>query len=350
MQSTIPAPSIVDATVLICTFNRAVDLGEALASVLAQDTGGRFNYEVVVVDNNSTDDTRNVVQALIAQGHSNLRYLFEGRQGRGHALRLGVSEARGAIYALADDDILVPRHWLRTIIETFESRSDISFVGGKVLPLWGAQPPRWLTPRHWSAIALSDYGDQELSVDIGHQICLLAAAFRTAAVKAVGGYGARLGVSSDRIGGTEDVDLFARLFRNGYVGLYIPTLTIQHKVASNRTTKAYHRRWHVGHGRYYALMRADDVEVGTHRLFDVPVHLYRQAGADAIGWVTSLVRGRLDDAFWYETRVRFFYGFLRERRDEFVRGGGRTLRDLASFVRSFAWRSSHHARSAVRRP
>jgi glycosyltransferase involved in cell wall biosynthesis len=281
MQSTIPAPSIVDATVLICTFNRAVDLGEALASVLAQDTGGRFNYEVVVVDNNSTDDTRNVVQALIAQGHSNLRYLFEGRQGRGHALRLGVSEARGAIYALADDDILVPRHWLRTIIETFESRPDISFVGGKVLPLWAAQPPRWLTPRHWSAIALSDYGDQELSVDIGHQICLLAAAFRTAAVKAVGGYGARLGVSSDRIGGTEDVDLFARLFRNGYVGL---------------------------------------------------------------------VRGRLDDAFWYETRVRFFYGFLRERRDEFVRGGGRTLRDLASFVRSFAWRSSHHARSAVRRP
>ena len=350
MPSTNPAESRVDATVLICTFNRAVDLGEALASVLAQDTGGRFNYEVIVVDNNSTDDTRNVVEALIAEGHVNLRYLFEGRQGRGHALRLGVSEARGTIYALADDDILVARHWLRTIVDTFGARPDISFVGGKVLPLWGAPPPRWLTPRHWSAIALSDYGNQELVVDSGHQICLLAAAFRTDAVKAVGGYGEALGVSSDRIGGTEDVDLFARLFRNGYRGLYIPDLTIQHKVVSNRTTKAYHRRWHVGHGRYYALMRADDVEVGSHRLFDVPAHLYRQAGADAIGWVTNRIRGRSDDAFWYETRVRFFYGFLRERRDEFVRRGGRTLRDLASFVRSFARRSSQQARSAARRP
>jgi glycosyltransferase involved in cell wall biosynthesis len=347
--TTLPA-SPVDATVLICTFNRAGDLAEALACTLAQETEGRFTYEVLVVDNNSTDDTRPVVERLIAAGHSNLRYLFEARQGRGHALRLGVSEARGGIYALADDDIIVGRDWLRTIVDTFRSRPDISFVGGQVLPLWAAQPPGWLTPRHWSALALSNYGQEELVVDSANQICLLAAAFRTDAVASVGGYGERLGVSSDSIGGTEDVDLFARLFRNGHKGLYAPDLVIRHKVVSNRTTKAYHRRWHLGHGRYYAMMRAEDVEVGAHRLFDVPAHLYRQAAADAVGWLTSLVRGRFDDAFWYETHLKFFYGFFRERRRDFARRGGRTIFDVMAFVRSFAWRGSHQAGSAVRRP
>lgn len=339
--------SRVDATVLICTFNRASDLAEALTSILAQDTHGRFTFEVLVVDNNSTDGTRTVVEQFIAAGHSNVRYLFEGRQGRGYALRRGVSEARGHVYALADDDVIVGRDWLRTIVDTFCSRPDISFVGGKVLPLWEAPPPAWLTPRHWSAIALSDYGEQELVVDGTHQICLLAAAFRTEAVMAVGGYRDDLGVSKDKIGGTEDVDLFARLYRNGYTGLYLPSLIIHHKVAPHRTTKAYHRRWHVGHGRFYAVMRADDVEVGSHRLFDVPAHLYRQAARDALRWLSCLVRGRSDDAFWYETRVRFFVGFLRERRSGFARGGGRMLPDIAAFVRSFAWRNSDQGDSAV---
>lgn len=343
MATTAP-DSRVDATVLICTFNRAADLRDALASTLAQETGGRFTYEVLVVDNNSTDDTHEVVERLVEGGHSNLRYLFEGRQGRSNALRLGVSEARGHIYALADDDVIVGRDWLRTIVDTFGSRPDISFVGGKVLPLWEAPPPAWLTPRHWSAIALSDYGEQELVVDGTHRICLLAAAFRTHAVMAVGGYRDDLGVSKDRIGGTEDVDLFARLYRNGYTGLYLPSLIIHHKVAPHRTTKAYHRRWHIGHGRFYAVMRADDVEVGSHRLFDVPAHLYRQAAHDALRWLSCLVGGRSDDAFWYETRVRFFFGFLRERRSEFARGGGRMLQDIAAFVRSFAWRNSHPIR------
>jgi glucosyl-dolichyl phosphate glucuronosyltransferase len=341
--------SPVDATVLICTFNRAADLEKALACTLAQDTGGRFSYEVLVVDNNSTDDTRQVVERFVAAGHSNLRYLFEGRQGRSHALALGVAEARGGIYALSDDDVIVGRDWLRTIVDTFSARPDVAFVGGKVMPLWEAQPRPWLTPRHWSAIALSDYGDRPLVVDRDNQICLLAASFRSDVVRAIGGYRENLGVSKDKIGGTEDVDLFARLYRNGYRGLYLPTLVIHHKVAPNRTTKSYHRRWHVGHGRFYAVMRADDIEVGAHRLFDVPAHLFRQAVVDALGWLTHAARGRFDDAFWYETRLRFFYGFLRERRRDFVRRGGRTIADVVTFVRSFAWRPSRQARSAIRR-
>jgi hypothetical protein len=124
---------------------------------------------------------------------------------------------------------------------------------------------------------------------------------------------------------------------------------LHHKVTSNRTTKAYHRRWHVGHGRFYAAMRADDVEVGSRRLFDVPAHLYRQAAVDALAWLADALRGRFDDAFWYETRLRFFYGFLCERRRDFLRAGGRTIADVAAFVRSCARRKPHLSGSAMRR-
>jgi len=347
MSTTTPSRPSIDATVLICSFNRAADLARALARALAQETGGRFTYEVLVVDNNSTDDTREVVETFITAGHSNLRYLFEGRQGRCHALALGISEARGRVYALSDDDVVVGPDWLRTIVDTFGTRPDISFIGGKVLPLWADRPPAWLTSRHWSAIALSDYGERELVVDRDNQICLLAGAFRTGAVRAVGGYRGGLGVSKDKIGGTEDVDLFARLYRSGHRGLYVPSLVIHHQVTANRTTKAYHRRWHIGHGRFYAVMRADEIEVGSHRLFGVPAHLYRQAAGDALQWLAHAVRGRFDEAFWYETRLRFFAGFLRERRRDFLRGGGGTIADVALFVRSFATRTSNKAGSAI---
>ena len=340
METTVPPQSPVDVTILICTYNRAAELAEALIPTLTQETDGRFTYEVLVVDNNSTDDTQQVVERLVGEGHSNLRYLFEGRQGRCYALMLGVAEARGRVYALADDDVIVERDWLRTIYDAFCAHPDISFVGGKVLPLWAAPPPKWLTSRHWSAIALSDYGNQELLVDRNKQLCLLAGSFRTDFVRAVGGYRGGLGVSKDAIGGTEDVDLFARLYRGGHKGLYLPNLAIFHKVGENRTTKAYHRRWHVGHGRFYAVMRAPEIEVGPHRLFDVPAHLYRQAAVDAWKWLSHTVRGRFDDGFWYETRLRFFFGFLRQRYRDFIDGGGRTAADVASFLRSFAWRNS----------
>jgi glycosyltransferase involved in cell wall biosynthesis len=325
--------SPIDVTVLICTFNRASELHEALGYALAQDTGGRFSYEVLVVDNNSTDNTRQVVEQFIAAGHSHLRYLFEGRQGKSHALTTGVAAANGSIFAVSDDDVHVPADWLRTIVDTFRARPDVTFLGGKVLPLWETPPPPWLTSRHWSAIALSDYGPREFVVDSSKRICLLAGCFRTEVVRALGSYRVGLSVSKGQIGGIEDVDLFERLYDAGYKGLYVPQLAIGHKMPAARTGKAYHRRWHAGHGRFYAVMRAADVEVGSSRLFDVPAHLYRQAASDVWGWLASMLRGRFDDAFWHETRLRFFSGFFRERRRQFAGNGGRALADIGRFLR-----------------
>ena len=304
----------VDVTLLVCTFNRSADLRELLETALAQETDGTFTYEVLVVDNNSTDDTRKAVKDLIARGHQALQYIFEGRQGKSYALNTGLAAARGSIYAIVDDDFILPRDWVQRIWDAFRAHPDASFVSGKVLPLWQAEAPEWMGPDHWSALALADYGDEPFWTDRSNQICLLACSFRRADVEAVGGYRAGLGVSQDLIGGVEDLEILQRLWKAGRKGIYVPGMSFHHKVPANRATKRYHRRWHTGHGRFYARLRDPDFERSKGRLFDVPVHMFRTAARDALGWVAWKLRGRERESFACEARLCFFAGFLRERR------------------------------------
>ena len=86
----------VDITLLVCTYNRASDLRELLETALAQETGDSFTYEVLVVDNNSNDGTRDVVESFIDRGHNNLRYIFESKQGLN--ARLGLRDHRRRLH------------------------------------------------------------------------------------------------------------------------------------------------------------------------------------------------------------------------------------------------------------
>jgi glycosyltransferase involved in cell wall biosynthesis len=304
----------VDITLLVCTYNRAADLRELLESALAQGTGSEVKYEVLVVDNNSTDDTRVVVESFINKGHENLRYIFEARQGKSHALNAGIAAVRGWAYVITDDDFILPPDWVKNIYEAFCTNPDVSFVSGKVLPLWQGEQPSWLTREHWSAIAMADYGQESFIADDNNQICLLACAFRLADVQAVGGYHDDLGPQKNRTGATEDLELLLRLWKSGRKGLYVPHISFKHKVTADRLTKDYHRRWHRDHGRSYAVMRTEETERSSMRLFDVPGHMYRAAVVNALRWLGCMLRGKLDEAFLYETQLRFFGGFLSKRR------------------------------------
>ncbi len=275
----------VDISLLVCTYNRSSDLREMLETALAQETEGAFAYEVLVVDNNSTDDTRLVVEEFIARNHKNLRYLFESRQGKSFALNTGLSELRGDFFTICDDDFLLPKDWLKNIFAAFGAHPEVSFVSGKVLPAWQGKKPLWLTPEHWSPIALTNYGEKQFYADQNNQICLLACSFRTRDVKSVGGYNPKLGVTKNQIGGTEDFEILKQLWKFGHKGIYLPHIWFQHKVAPNRYTKKYHRRWHTGHGSFYAAMREDEFEKTSARLFDVPAHMYHQAAKSVAGWL-----------------------------------------------------------------
>ena len=133
----------VEVSVVIPTYNRSALLRDAVGSVLAQDA--QTSFEIVIVDNNSPDDTESVAHGLIAAHSGKVHYVRESQQGNAHARNRGVQTARGEIIAFIDDDVAVESDWLTTLTNALASRPEMSFVGGRVLPQWSGPPPSWLT-------------------------------------------------------------------------------------------------------------------------------------------------------------------------------------------------------------
>jgi glycosyltransferase involved in cell wall biosynthesis len=332
-----------DVTVIIATYKRADMLPDALESVLTQEADG-VSYEVIIVDNNSPDQTRAVVESYIARGHTNLRYLFEGQQGVAHARNTALAHARAPIVAFTDDDVRVTPNWVASIKRALDEHPEVDCVGGKVLPRWRQEPPAWLTWAHWSPLALTDYGDHPFYTNAGYQRCLVTAnlAFRRQVFERIGLFSPDCQRVKDGIGSTEDHEFQIRFWRDNGQGMYDPRIIVSADVQPERMTKAYHRRWHTGHGRFYAVMRLEEIEVSDVRLFDVPAHLYRQALIDAGRWLGHALRGHQVRALELENQFRFFSGFYRERRREFrARQQHSTARELMKFVRALATKKSN---------
>jgi glycosyltransferase involved in cell wall biosynthesis len=302
------------------TYNRGALLDAAIRSVLAQDAAITPAFELIVVDNNSTDHTREIVQERFARVDTRVRYLFERHQGLSHARNAGIRAARSPLIAFVDDDVRVQPDWIASIARTFKEHPEADMVGGRVLPLWPSAPPAWLTRDHWTPLALVDYGDAPVAVTRERPICLVGAnlSFRRAVFDDVGTFATDFQRVKDGIGSLEDHEFLLRFLRTGHTGLYDPRIVVHAEIQSDRLQQAYHRRWHTGHGHFHALLRSEHVErtrIGT--LFGVPAHLYRQALEHFIGWTRAKAIGDSARAFHHELGLRFFHGFFRTRRRQF---------------------------------
>lgn len=319
----------LDVSVVISTYNRCELLPKTLQSVLHQEAG-HLRYEVIIVDNNSTDRTREVVESWQAQGHDNLRYVFEGRQGVSYGRNTGIAAARTPIVAFTDDDVFPSADWVARIASALHDYPEMDYVGGKSLAVTGTRFPRWLTGgSHWAPIAVIDYGDSEITIDQTNQLCLATCnlAFRREVFT-------RIQPFSPEFKRSEDYELQLRLWQAGGKGLYLPGLVVYTEVPPHRLTKRYHREWNRIQGRERAMTRSEDVERSSARLFDVPAHMVRQAGIDVFGLLAETIRGRSDLAFAAETRLHFFGAFFRERRKEFKRSSSAgDIQEILRFIR-----------------
>jgi glucosyl-dolichyl phosphate glucuronosyltransferase len=329
-------PSAPAVSVVMCTYNRGDLLVDAIGSVLAQHESITPPFELIVVDNNSSDDTRGIVERFAA-ADGRVRYLFEARQGLSHARNSGIAASRAPLVAFTDDDVRAEPDWVAAIVRAFREHPDAAVVGGRVLPAWPADPPAWLTAAHWAPLALVDYGDEPVQVTRARPICLVGAnlSFRRHVFDTVGTFALDLQRVKDGIGSLEDHELLLRLLRAGGHGVYDPRIVLHAEVQANRLEREYHRRWHTGHGHFHALLRSEHMETSAGTLFGVPAHLYRQALGDVVGWAVAALSRRADRAFEHEVRLRFFLGFFRTRRREFLGRPPHERRgDVRRFVRS----------------
>jgi glucosyl-dolichyl phosphate glucuronosyltransferase len=308
-----------EISVVLCTFNRGPLLEPALRSVLAQQRPAPA-FELIVVDNHSTDGTRAIVERIAADDHR-LRYVFEARQGLSHARNAGIVQARAPIVAFTDDDVRAEGDWLAAIRRAFDEYPAADVVGGRVLPMWPAPPPAWLTRDHWAPLALVDHGEHPIAITSGHSIGVVGAnmAVRRSVFDAVGFFATDFQRVKDGIGSLEDHEFLLRVFRSGRQGVYDPRIVVHAEVQPDRLAPAYHRRWHTGHGHFHALLRSEQMEATSRgRILGVPAPLYRQALEDLVGWARATLTGNRANGFHHEVRLRFFYGFFQTRRREFL--------------------------------
>jgi glycosyltransferase involved in cell wall biosynthesis len=315
LQQADHAANAPEITVVISTYNRCQLLPAAIAGVMNQNPGGP-SYEIVVVDNNSTDDTRRVVESEIRRVGARLRYVFEPKQGIAHGRNAGVAAARAPIVAFTDDDVRVSPTWLVTAWRALETNPNVDFVGGKVLPLWPSPPPAWLGQEHWSPLALSDFGNEPFFVNTQRRTCLVSAniAFRREVFDRFGGFNPDFQHNNGSVSSAEDHEFEERLWNGGRQGLYWPAMVVEADVQPNRLTKAYHRRWRSDHGRVIAPLMLPPGN-RSRTLLGVPVWIYRQAAVSAAAMLRDRLLGRDGAALLHEGALRERIAWMRYARD-----------------------------------
>ena len=302
----------MDISVVMSTYNRCHLLDKDISALLNQKTDG-LRYEVLIVDNNSTDNTAEKV-ASYARQDGRIRYLFEGRQGVAYGRNTGIRAAQADLIAFCDDDVYVAANWVESMYQALNRYPDAEFVGGKVVPVWTKPPPAWLMT-HMGPLALQDYGEEPMRVSMENARCLVSACLgvRRRALERAGLFPLETQRVKDSIGSSEDYEWELEVWKYGGHGMYVPDLVCYCEVPASRLVKSYHRRWHLGHGKFNALARRRDFEGGRWRLLDVPAFMYRQILGAALGTVMHSIKGNAAAAFEQENYLFFYFGFIKER-------------------------------------
>jgi glycosyltransferase involved in cell wall biosynthesis len=239
--------------VIICTFNRCKSLAKTLESVAASVLPDGVEWEILVVDNNSTDHTRVVVEDFCRNRPGLFRYLYESRQGKSFALNTGIREAQGDVLAFVDDDVTVEPTWLENLTAPLNG-SEWAGTGGRTVLEGPFSPPSWLTLQGFGAMggilaALFDLGDKPCEL---HQAPYGAnMAFRKKIFEKYGLFRTDLGPSPNRKTPrpNEDTEFGRRLMAAGERLLYEPSAVVYHPLLEGRLNQKYFLSWWFDYGR-----------------------------------------------------------------------------------------------------
>jgi len=278
----------MNITVILCTYNRAHSLSKALESAANLTLPSSIAWEVLVVDNNSNDQTPKIIEQFCSRYPNRFRYLFEPRPGKSHALNSGIQAAHGNILAFMDDDVIVESSWLNNLTTVLDT-GEFAGAGGRILPEKNFSPPSWLSfggPNGRYALAplaLFDLGDEAGQLNeppFGTNM-----AFRKEMFEKHGGFRTDLGPRPGSEIRNEDTEFGHRLLAAGEKLRYEPSAVVYHPVAENRIQKKYYLNWWFDKGR--ADIRQLGIPADANRVFGIPVYLFRRVIVWTLRWLLS---------------------------------------------------------------
>lgn len=278
-------------TVILCTYNRCRSLAKALGSVAVSTLPTVVDWDVLVVDNNSSDQTREVVEDYCRQYPGRFHYLFEPQQGKSYALNSAIQAARGDILAFMDDDVTVEPLWLQNLTAALSDGQWVG-AGGRILPEQTFSPPRWLP--------LQDrYGLAPFALfDLGLQAGALTEspfgtnmAFQKRLFEKYSGFRTDLGPCPGTEIRNEDTEFGARLLAAGEHLRYEPSAVVYHAIPESRMKKEYFLSW------WFDKARADVRQSGipsdtTWKVAGVPLYLFRRLAVWTVRWMLAIRASR----------------------------------------------------------
>ncbi|MBP7461258.1 MAG: glycosyltransferase, partial [Candidatus Delongbacteria bacterium] len=193
-----------EISVIVCTYNRAELLEKCLQSLAGQSLPAT-EYEVIIIDNHSSDTTLETAK-LFLNNHPNFSYFMENRQGLSHARNLGVTKSRGDYLAFIDDDSMADHNWLSEALSIIRSHHPDIF-GGAVYPLLSNTSPLWYHNRYGIRGDMGETGWIDQGFIIGTNIF-----FHRSLLSEYGGFNPRYGMIGEQLGYHEETDLVLRAF------------------------------------------------------------------------------------------------------------------------------------------
>lgn len=265
-------------------------------------------WDVMVIDNNSTDQTREVVEGFCQRFPARFCYACEAKQGKSHALNAGIRRAGGDVLAFMDDDVEVDPHWLSNLTAPLMS-GEWAGSGGRILPEQGFVPLGWMdvSSRYGLApLAMFDLGGEpgELKEPpFGTNM-----AFRKGMFSKHGEFRIDLGPQPGSEIRSEDTEFGSRLLAAGECLWYEPSAVVYHQVPQNRAKRKYFQTWWFGKGR------ADVREIGTSTearwyIVGIPLYLFRRL---AIWTLRFTISTREPERFSSKLKVYWLAGSIRE--------------------------------------
>lgn len=307
----------MDISVIVCTYNRCHNLPECLAALERQEGVQDLAWEVILVDNNSNDQTRSFAQDYLKRAPFNFRYAFCPAQGLSHARNFGIDQAQGRYLAFIDDDIRAAPGWLAAIVATFRAHA-CDAVGGRIhldVPL--ASLPKWIRPEMYGFLGYRDFGEEAYALDgfkefpFGGNMAIAKSVFAR-----VGLFNPNLGRKGegrrkDELFKGEETEFFHRLASAGGRIWYQPNALVYHKVLPHQITKRYFLTLHHNAGIQTARL---DAQSYARTLWGVPRFVYF-LWLKALGrYLWQTFRHGPDFSFRQLMNVAYFTGLIQEYR------------------------------------
>lgn len=228
-------------SVVVCTRDRSAYLLQCLRALEKQTLTGR-RFEVIIVDNGSSDDTARVA-ASFCDRHLNFRYHLEPRAGLSIARNTGIAGSAAEIVAFTDDDAEPDPTWLERILGRFQEHpDDVGIVGGDVVPVWETERPIWLSEHLLRPLSAGlKWSTEARMLRPGEWLVEVNSAYKASALRQVGGFPEKLGRAGDLLlSGDGAINLLIQ--RADFMLYYDPEILVRHHIPASRLTKEWFRR------------------------------------------------------------------------------------------------------------